>query len=655
MCGIAGFTTPAGVPHDRRATEFGRRIRSMAASMRHRGPDLQRTLLLDGVALAHARLAILDIAGGAQPMRDPSTGVTLVFNGEVFNYVELRDQLSGYRFRTRSDTEVLLAAYLCWGMSCLPRLNGQFAFAVFDPRDRSLSLARDRFGILPLHYTLTRDGLAFASEVKALFAGGCAAPSIDARGIKQALQLWSPVPPRTCFEGVCTLPPASVARFVAGQLTVERWWDLDLGAEPAPVAEESAAQEVGELLHDAVRLRLRADVPIGAYLSGGIDSSVICAIAQRQLRGTLSTFSVAFEDPAFDESRFQREVARMLETDHHSVTATSSSIADAFPDAVRHAEQVLVRAAPAPLMALSRMVRASGGKVVLTGEGSDEIFLGYDLYAETQVRAFWARQPSSTRRAALLRRLYPYLPLGGQGDAVLRHVFGVGLENPSAPAFSHLVRWSASSRLWRLLSPDVAAAVADEDPASTVLGTLPERVLRWRPLARAQYLEMHTLLAGYLLASQGDRMLMSNSVEGRFPFLDHRVAEKAAGLPQTLKMRALTGKRVLRRYARSLVPDAVLARPKIPYRAPVARLLAGGAAPEWARDLLSPRAISRVGLFDGDKVRRLVAKLAMPDMPVSEIDAMGITAVASGQLLAHAFRATAHEDARTEQIPLDVA
>jgi asparagine synthase (glutamine-hydrolysing) len=651
MCGIAGFTTPPALGRDQRS-ELGRRVRGMAAALRHRGPDALRALVLEGVALGHARLAIVDLSGGAQPMRDPATGVTLVYNGEVFNYPELRRELSGYPFRTQSDTEVLLAAFLRWGISCLHRLNGQFALALHDPRDRTLWLARDRVGILPLYYALTRDGIAFASEAKALVAGGFARAAIDPRGLKQTLQLWSPVPPRTCVEGVHALPPGAVGRWRAGRLDVSRWWELDLDPEREELPEAEAVEQVGALLDDAVRLRLRADVPVGAYLSGGLDSSLVVALAQRALGGTLSTYSVEFQDRSFDEGPFQRDVAREVATRHHAVLLTEASLSTLLPEAVRYAEQVLVRAAPAPLLGLSREVRRHGGKVVLTGEGSDEILLGYDLYAEARVRQFWARRPGSTWRPALLRRLHPYLPLAAEGDAVLRAVYGAGLDDPTAPGFSHLVRWRASARLWRFLSPAVSAELADEDPAASAIASLPPRARDWPLLARAQALEMETLLAGNLLAVQGDRMLMAGSVEGRYPYLDHRLIELAARLPDRLKLRSLAGKWVLRRFATRHLPERIVSRPKYPFRSPPARLLAGPAAAAWAREALSPEAIRAVGLFDAERVGRLVAKLARTPGPASESDAMAITAVATAQLLPGALRPTeADSDAASGILP----
>src|SRR5438105_3091073 len=440
MCGIAGFTLPFGLPAEERRVRFGNRLCSMAASLRHRGPDAQRGLLLDGVALGHARLAIVDLVGGVQPMRDPVSGVTIVFNGEIFNYLELRERLASHRvFRTRSDTEVILACYLERGIDCVLDFIGQFAFAIHDPRTRALWLARDRVGILPLHYTRTNEELAFASEAKALFAGGWRTPALDSRGVKQTLQLWSPVVPRTVFEGISQLAPGSVARWSDGHLETWRYWDPDFGVEPrAEVDPARAEEELGALLVDAVRLRLRADVPVAAYLSGGLDSSLLCSIAQSQLGGTLNTFSVGFADPGFDERAFQEEVARRLATRHRSVLVSLRDIGELLPAVVRQAEQILLRSAPAPLFRLSSLVRACDTKVVLTGEGSDEIFLGYDLYRETRVRQFWARQPGSRFRPALLRRLYPYLPMSRQGHELLQQFFGIGLDDPKNPGFSHL-------------------------------------------------------------------------------------------------------------------------------------------------------------------------------------------------------------------------
>jgi asparagine synthase (glutamine-hydrolysing) len=634
MCGIAGVVSTRASPD-----ELATAARRMVASLVHRGPDDLRAWTGDGVVLGHARLSILDIAGGRQPMADPQSGLRLVFNGEIYNYEELRRELAPrYSFQTRSDTEVLLAAWRTWGADCLPRLNGQFAFAVYDPRDRTLWLARDRVGIRPLFYAPLPGGLAFASEAKALFAANLVTPALDAAAIKQTLTLWAPAVPRSSFEGVSTLPPGSVARLRGGELSVSTWWTLDLADERldagARAREDEVVEELTALLDDAVRLRLRADVPVTAYLSGGLDSSLICALAQRQLKGALNTYSVQFSNAGYDEREFQALAADALATHHLTTEVGDADIGALLPDVVFHAEQPLIRSAPGPFLRLSRLVHDCGRKVVLTGEGADEMFLGYDLYRETMVRRFWARRPDSTMRPRLLERLYPYLPLARQGAPLLRQVFGEGLDDPEQPAFSHLIRWSNTGRISRFFSRSFAARVAGEDPAASALASLPVRIDSWRPLAKAQALEVYTLLTQYLLSAQGDRMLMGNSVEGRFPFLDHRVIELAASLPDRLKLRGLDEKHVLKRVGRQRVPAVILERKKFPYRAPIAGALVGAEAPDWVAHDLSANAIESVGVFDTDKTQRLLRKLSARPERASEADSMSLVAVASTQLLA---------------------
>jgi asparagine synthase (glutamine-hydrolysing) len=480
--------------------------------------------------------------------------------------------------------------------------------------------------------------LAFASEARALFAGGWVPPALDSAGLKQTLQLWAPVAPRTLFERVAALPPRSVARYADGRLHVERYWDLDVDHDPEPIGRDRAVEDVGALLEDAVRLRLRADVPVAAYLSGGLDSSVVCAIAQRTLGGTLSTFSVRFPQGAYDERRYQDEVARHLATRHVAAEVAEREIGELMPAVIEHAEQVMLRSAPAPLLRLSASVQQHGTRVVLTGEGSDEIFLGYDLFKETKIRQFWGRSPGGAWRAAHLGRLHTSQPRPLLRAELLREFYGVGLDRLESVEFSHVVRWTASGRVGRFFSPEFAAQAAAEDPVASLIRSLPPRVHAWRPLARAQYIEMETLLSGYLLSAQGDRMLMANAVEGRFPFLDHRLIEYAARLPDRLKLRRLCEKYVLREYAQRWLPPEVIDRPKFPYRAPVAGALVGPAAPGWSAEAFASESVREVGVFDPDKVRRLVAKVETQPSAATEADGMALMAIASTHLLARALR-----------------
>lgn len=641
MCGIAGFVVAPGLAPEVRRAAFGERAAKMVGSLVHRGPDALRVDLEDGIVLGHARLAIVDIEGGTQPMHDRASGLSVVFNGEIFNHVELRAELERERaFRTRSDTEVLLRAWAAWGPAALGRFIGQFAFALWDHRAKVLWLARDRVGICPLYYVETDDGLAFASEIKALLAAGWVEPALDPSGIKQALHLWAPVAPRTCVRSVNELPPGSIARIESGKIAIERWWELSFDVPERDKIDDvdEGARLLRDALDEAVRIRLRADVPVGAYLSGGLDSSVTCALAQRHLGGTLHTFSVAFQNPRYDESAFQRQVARELGTTHHVLEIDDRVIGESLPEVIAHAEQALVRSAPAPFFRLSGSVADLGMKVVLTGEGADEFLLGYDIFKETKVRAFWAKHPSSSFRPRLLQRLYPYLNVSRQSLELQKAVFGVGLDPASVAAlgFSHQIRFAQTARIARFFARDFIERTSAEDPPRTLSATFAEDASRYSVLEKAQLLEVRALLGGYLLSAQGDRMLLGHGVEGRFPFLDPRVIDLAGRLTTRVKLAVLDEKRVLKVAARGLVPPAVLSREKFPYRAPIAGALLGKGSPRWVTERLARESIDALGVFDGAKVERFLAKTRQTvsgDGSPSEGDDMALVAIATTQLL----------------------
>jgi len=611
MCGLAGFTgRVAATPQDRLD------LQRMIATLHHRGPDATGIHLAPGVGLAHARLSIIDHASGQQPLHDGSGSIWTVFNGEIFNFVELREELrkQDYHFRTQSDTEVIVHLYHRDGDRFVERLNGQFAIAVWDARRQRLLLARDRAGIRPLYYTRARGRCWFASEVKALLAVLPECARIDHDGLLQALTLWGPSDPDTLFEGVRSLPPGHLLAIEAdGRETLERYWDWqfpDVGAAPPFASFDEAVEELRGLLADAVRLQLRADVPVGAYLSGGLDSSGIVALARQAGIASVRTFSVTFDDAEFDEREQQQTMVRHLGTDHTTVHCTRADIAQAFPRLVRHTEAPVLRTAPVPLMLLSGAVRRAGHKVVLTGEGADEVFAGYDLFKEAKVRRFCAGRPASAWRHLLLGRLYGYLghsPVASPGFA--RAFFAQGMEHIGRPVFAHAPRWSTSRRALGFLAPELQARAMAFDPLAFYEGRLPADVSGWAPLARDQYVEAKSLMAGYLLSSQGDRVAMANSIEGRFPFLDHRVIEFANRLPPHWKLRGLTEKHILRKALAPLLPAEIARRPKQPYRAPDASsFFAGGRPVDYVEELLSPARIRDAGLFDAGKTGLLLDK-----------------------------------------------
>lgn len=614
MCGLAGLHFEDG-----RVSPDPKLIEQMILSIGHRGPDGQGFHCEPGVALGHARLSVIDLAGGAQPIHNDDQSIWIAYNGEVFNYLELRAELAsnGHRFRTSTDTEVLVRLYEELGDSFVERLNGQFAFALWDRRRRRLLLCRDRTGILPLYWSRSIRGstgsaaIVFGSEVKALFASGMVEAAPDPAGLDELWTFWGPVAPRTVFRGVEQVRPGEMLIITGAKVERRRYWQWSypLRGEHRRCRAEVAQEELQELLIDATNIRLRADVPVGAYLSGGLDSSALVSLLSRSIAGNLHTFSIGFDDAALDESAYQRIVVDHLGTRHHHLQCTRFDIAASFPAVVRHMESPALRSAPAPMKLLSQSVNEAGIKVVLTGEGADEVLGGYDIFKEFKVRRFWSRYPDSRMRPALLKRLYPYLDLANAaGLTYVREFFGKGLESPDDPFFSHEPRWRTTERAKMFWNPEFASQVAS-DARERLSACLPPDFERWDAFNRAEYLEAATLLPGYLLSSQGDRMLMSNSIEGRFPYLDHRLIEFANRLHPALKMPALREKQLLRRAIQRYLPSSVVSRRKQPYRAPDAVSFLAPGAPGYVREITSPGMIQKFGYFDSGKTERLIAKL----------------------------------------------
>jgi len=644
MCGIVGILSP--IPRPPADINI---LRRMLGSIQHRGPDEFGIYQADHVALGSARLSIVDLAGGQQPLCTPDGRYWIVFNGEVFNYRELRQELevAGAVFSTHTDTEVVLHMVARQGAAALTRFNGQFAFAVWDQEKSELLLARDRLGVRPLFYAQTPTGLIFGSEVKAILAYGGLSPALDPIALDQIFTVWSPIGGRTIFAGVAQLPPGGFLRATPQSTKVDRYWSLDFPT-PSLKHPDLLEAELSELLARAVRARLHADVPVGAYLSGGLDSSLITALACQEVNSRLETFSIVFDDPVYDESAEQQQVANLLGLRHQTLRASYGDIATAFPSAIWHIETPILRTSPVPLFLLSRMVHQRGYKVVLTGEGADELFGGYDIFKETQVRRFWAREPETAWRASLLQRLHPFIP-GAQATSLdyLVAFYRSDLNQTSRPDYSHLVRWRTTRRLHRFYSPELTDRIASQDSLAEI--DYPPDFGRWHSLSKAQYLEITLFLSQYLLSSQGDRVAMAHSVEGRFPFLDPHVVQFALSLPPGLRLRGLQEKYLLRRLASRWLPPLVTKRPKQPYRAPIHRSFFGCQRPDYIDDVLSPTALARAGVFNPDQVRQLTNKAAA-GRPLSETDDMALVGILSTQLWHHHF-----VDAWKLPLPLPVA
>lgn len=613
----------------------------MACALHHRGPDGFGLLLDEGAGLVSSRLAIFDIPRGWQPLVRPGGGSAFVYNGEVYNHPELRAELTaqGEHFETTSDTEVVHRLLERVGLASLERLNGQFAFAWWEPDHRRLTLVRDRFGVRPLHYALLADGtLAFGSEAKALFASGEVTAEPDFDGIDDVFTLWGVRPPRSAFAGVRQVPAGGVVVWEAGRIVAERrWWAPTYGEGPP------AQQDLEELMRDSVRLRLRADVPVGTYLSGGLDSSLLTALAQEETEGELRTFSVAFRDQRFDERSHQEQVAAAIGTKHVVVEVGGDEIAGAFPDAVLHAETPLIRTAPAPLLLLARAVREHGITVVATGEGADELFLGYDLFKEVELRKLAMSDPE--RAGSLLDEVYAYLGSAARrGPAFRRFVLETGADDPLLG--SHLTRVHAMAAVRSLFHPDLRE-LTGERSLDRLRSELPQGFKGWGDLDKASFLEVTTLLETYLLAAQGDRVAMASGVEGRYPFLDHRVFAYAAGLPARDKLDGLEDKRPLRELAQAILPASIASRPKQPYRAPEVAPFFGAGAPEWVDDAISPEALAETEIWDPNRVEGLLRR-CRAGRAEGVREGMALVGVLSTQLWHRAFIAPGAQVYATE-------
>jgi asparagine synthase (glutamine-hydrolysing) len=456
---------------------------------------------------------------------------------------------------------------------------------------------------------------------------------LDRRGLDEVFTFWAARPPRTPFAGIASLEPGTYGILKDGALWLRRYYELDFPEaveEPADVVER-----LDEIMLRSVGMRLRADVPVGAFVSGGLDSSITASLAASASPQTLRSFSITFDDPRFDESDFQREVAKNVGSIHAIAAITPDSIAHSFPEVLWHTETPLLRTAPVPMYHLAKLTRDSGIKVVLTGEGADELFLGYDIFKEDSVRRFCLRQPASLGRQRLLDKLYPELMERGRGGEFWRRFF-LEAGAPSDPLFSHLPRFHLSARAKDFYSPEFKTGLGAIDVLGELRGSLPVRYFGWSSLNQAAYLEMTTLLSPYLLSSQGDRMTMAHGVEGRFPFLDHRLFEFAAALPTGSRLRGLREKEILRRWAARILPPRIKERRKQAYRAPDAPSFFGSGSPDWVGDHLTPEALRRVGVFSPSSVDGLVRR-CRAGLATGVRENQAIVGVLSTQLWHHQF------------------
>jgi asparagine synthase (glutamine-hydrolysing) len=637
MCGIAGIFNRTTLPSATLPI-----MKRMLARIQYRGPDESGIYIDNNVALGNVRLSIIDISTGQQPLSTHDKNLWIVYNGEIFNYIELKQVLleAGHCFHTESDTEVLLHAYQEYGENCLNRLNGQFAFVIWDKVKKELFMARDRLGIRPLFYTQHENTFIFGSEIKTLLEYPDVKAEFEYTALSQVFTYWTTVTPKTVFKNIYELPPGHCMKITTTGQSVRQFWNLHFPSEHGEYFNGTlieASEELKSLLTDAVRLRLRADVPVAAYLSGGLDSSATTALIKEVMPETLQTFSIGFEDGEFDETRFQREVSEYLDTRHTPFSCTNEEIGQYFPEVVWHSEIPILRTAPVPMFCLSKKVRENNIKVVITGEGADEMLAGYDIFKEAIIREFWSRQPDSKLRPLLLKKLYPYLgQFQGKNKMMLKFFFGYKLEDTGSPFYSHILRWNNATHLFNYFSQEIKTEMRHDTYWSAVSDILDKDFMKWDRLGKAQWLEIMLFMSGYLLSSQGDRVAMANSVEGRYPFLDYRVVEFAATLPTDFKMHGLNEKYILKKMMEGLLPESVLKRPKQAYRAPIAKSFFSSSHPIYVNELISDNGLKETGLFNPVAVQNLIKKIKENQI-VTEIENMALAGILSTQLLYHQF------------------
>lgn len=595
MCGIAGIINQAATPG---AAEIG----AMIADIAYRGPDGAGQICIegDGVALGHRRLSILDLSSaGNQPMASGDGRYWLVFNGEIYNYLEIRKELEalGHAFHSGSDTEVLLYAYAEWGAACLERFMGMYAFAIWDRTKRELFAARDRLGIKPFYYMETDHGLLFASEIKSILAVRKESRGADVSLIDAFMDFGYVPGEHTLHAGIKRLLPGHSLTWRDNRTTISRYWDLRFG-EGGRGTLDDCAERIEGLLKNSIDLHLRSDVPLGVFLSGGLDSSTVVALLAPGARGGLKTFSVAYDfGPDYDETPYAREVAAAFQTDHHETRVTPGQFLDFVPNYIWHMDEPVTEAAAISLYYVSKLAREQV-VVCLSGEGSDELFAGYDFYlynlAIEQARrivgggAFrgLAGLAAKTRRFAKLRK---YLELAGR---------------PLEQRYRGVSSYEEGKKAG-LYSRGFAACTAEGNAGChAFVEGLFTRSRGWDPLSRMLYFDTKTWLVDDLLI-KADRMSMATSIELRVPFLDHRLVEYAASIPSRYKIRGTSTKFILKKIMEGRLPERIVRRRKMGFPTPLEIMFRGDLF-DYAHDtLLSQRAVGR-GYFDAGAVKRLL-------------------------------------------------
>ena len=593
MCGIAGMVASA---NGRRVDEAT--IHRMCDMIIHRGPDDEGLLVKDGAGLGMRRLSIIDLAGGHQPLFNEDKSAWIVFNGEVYNFQDLRPDMEarGHRFRTHSDTETIIHLYEEYGSECVQKLRGMFAFAIYDEKKHALLIARDRLGKKPLHYALVDGNLYFASEIKSILAVAPELAETNHEALMQYMYFGYIPDPQTAFRQIHKLPPGHLLEFEKGELKIRQYWDLPEYSTHEPKSEEECLEELEHRLTEAVRIRLIADVPLGAMLSGGTDSSTVVALMSRVSAGPVKTFSIGFQHADFNESAYARKVAEHFHTDHHELIL-DPDVVETVDTLSRSLEEPFGDSSMLPTYYISKLARQHV-TVALSGDGGDEVFAGYDRYRiHLENRSFdWI--PGWAGRF-YRKTVHPRLPYSMPARKL---AYSVAL--PWQERYIESISLQAFERDMGLLSPEFREQANGADPLNIMRGYL-DRAPARDPLSRVLYLDTKTYLPGDIL-TKVDRMSMLTSLEARVPLLDHEFVEWVTALPPKWKMRGTEQKYIFRKLAERVgVPTEVLHRPKQGFALPLVHWLKNELKDLLLNVLYEPRTTQR-GYFNQAAVRKLV-------------------------------------------------
>ncbi len=593
MCGITGIAGQGS----------GDVIRAMTRTLAHRGPDGEGYYRSDGIALGHRRLSVIDLETGQQPMTTRDGRYTIVFNGEIYNFRELRKGLKsrGTLFRTRSDTEVLLEAYAAWGKKAVQRLRGMFAFGVWDARDRRLFAARDRLGLKPLYFARTATSLIFASEMKALLAHPETSREIDFLGLDDFLTYLYVPAPRTIFRGICELPPGHWLEWRDGQISLHRYWDVTFDAESQPLAE--SVEKLSATLREAVRLRLVSDVPLGVFLSGGLDSSTVAALMARFAPEPVKAFTLGFDEghERYCEWEYAQEVGETIGARTQQLTVPAQS-AELLGAVTRHFDEPFGNPTSLLIYQLSQVGRQHL-TVALVGDGGDEVFLGYPRYRGVALGEHYRRVPGFLRNLAA--RAASRLPEPGNGNHLPRRMreFAEGCCQSPERMYLQWVSYFGSALRHRLYSGDLAGELRDYDSSEFLL-SLFRRCKSAEVIDRVNYVDLHSFLPFNILR-YADRMSMAHGLELRAPFTDHVLVEQMARVLWRYKLRGNQSKLILRKVAEKLLPRRILSRPKLGLNPPMGLWLRGQLKP-LLREYLSPGQVRQRGYFRPAVIQELI-------------------------------------------------